>query len=113
MTLEEEKLITSKNVQTDEIPIYVEETNEINVKAPKETNIFLSIFNLANAAIGMGVFSFPFTYHRTGILSGLLLTFVHPKLFINSFSVFGSLRLRDTLHFGSFWRRIWFIPRSS
>jgi hypothetical protein len=74
MTSEEEKLITSKNIQ-DEIPIYIE-TNEIK-KIPKETNIFLSIFNLANAAIGMGVFAFPFTYHRTGIVSGLLLTLVH------------------------------------
>ena len=42
----------------------------------QNTNIVLSIMNLANAAIGMAMFSLPFAFHETGLLSGILLTFV-------------------------------------
>ena len=78
MSTEQDSLVTN-HVQ-EEKPIYIkDQVADETSKAPRETNIFLSIFNLANAAIGMGVFAFPFTYQRTGILSGILLTSVRKQ----------------------------------
>jgi hypothetical protein len=63
---------------TENIPLMqgVEPVKVVNHTGKNDTNLFLSIANLSNAAIGMGMFSFPFAYHETGMVSGLVLTVV-------------------------------------
>src|SRR5688572_11126539 len=67
-TNSEETPILPSSVNNDQ-PVAVESKSYHG-----DTNIFLSIFNLSNAAIGMGMFSFSFAYHQTGLLSGILVT---------------------------------------
>eukprot|EP01080_Neovahlkampfia_damariscottae_P008260 gene8260-85_t len=91
MSTEEDSLVDTSHIQ-EHTPIYVKDEEVDTTKPPRETNIFLSIFNLANAAIGMGVFAFPFTYQRTGVVSGLLLT--------SFLVVMAALTLYILVHFG-------------